>query len=104
MLRWPAAFDPNETKDYIRIWTAEMESIGDILDTVQFVVIDNLSGLAVAEQYIDDTARIAVVWFTANDVPTLTTYAGQTLLIDHTVTTRDGRTFNETLGLRIKEK
>ena len=104
MLKWFAVFDPNETKDYYRDWTAEMDAINDTIETVIFSVTTPDSGLAVQDQAVAATQKIAVVWFTAYDVDKLTAKAGKYITIDHTITTIGGRVYNETLGLKIKEK
>ena len=103
MLKWPA-FDPDETKDYARDWTPQMNADSDTIQTVEFVVIDDDSGLGVASTSIDATNKIAVVWFVANDKPALQALAGTTVLVDHTIETSGGRTYNETIGLPIKIK
>jgi hypothetical protein len=102
--KWSAVFDPDEVKDYARDWTSEMNAISDTIDTVDFTVIDSASGLQVDSTEIDITEKIAVVWFSASDKIALTNLANSTIEIDHTITTVGGRTYNETLGLKIKIK
>lgn len=104
MLKWQAVFDPNEVKDYARDWTNEMNAFNDELNSVDFNLKTPNSGLSVQSNNIDATGKIAIAWFAASDIPLLTSFAGQVIEIDHTITTVGGRTYNETLGLRIKEK
>lgn len=101
---WSSAFDPDEVKDYARDWTSEMNAISDTLDTIDFTIIDTDSGLQVDSTSIDATEKIAIVWFSSSDKVALTALANTTVLIDHTITTVGGRTYNETLGLKIKIK
>lgn len=101
---WSAVFDPDEVKDYARDWTSEMNAINDTLDTIDFTVIDGDSGLQVDSTSIDATEKIAIAWFSASDKVALAALANTTVLIDHTITTIGGRTYNETLGLKIKIK
>lgn len=103
MLKWPA-FDPDETKDYARDWTPQMDADSDTIATVAFVVITVDSGLGIASTSIDTSSKVAVVWFTAADKPLLLAHAGTTVLVDHTIVTTGGRTYNETIGLPIKVK
>lgn len=104
MLKWPA-FDPDETKDYARDWTPQMDADGDTIADAEFAIVTLNSGLGVVSSSIDATGKIAVVWFSADDKPTLSALAGTTILVDHTIsTTPGGRTYNETIGLPIKIK
>ena len=104
MLKWVAPFDPNEKKDYSRDWTAEMDFINDTISVVDFDVITPDSGVGVASSSIDASGKIAVVWFLSDDLVKTRALNGTTILIDHTITTSGGRIYNETLGLKIKEK
>ena len=104
MLKWPA-FDPDETKDYARDWTPQMDADSDTISNAAFVVVTANSGLGVVSSSVDATSKIAVVWFSADDKPALVALAGTTVLVDHTITTTPGgRTYNETIGLPIKIK
>ena len=104
MLKWVAPFDPDETKDYSRNWTEEMDGISDTILSSQFVVITVDSGLAVASTSIDPSGKITIVWFTTSNITQLRALRGTTILLDHTITTSGGRIYNETIGLKIKEK
>lgn len=99
-----APYDWAETKDYAIDWTAEMIKTSDELATVDFTMITLDSGLGIASSDIDVTKKFARVWFVPEDVPSLKALAGETVLIDHTVTTSGGRTLNQTVKLSIKDK
>lgn len=99
-----APFDWKETKDYAIDWTPEMDRTSDTLATVNFDLITTSTGLAIASADIDATGKFARVWLTASDPTQLEALAGETVLIDHTVTTTGGRTLNQTVKLSIKDK
>jgi len=106
-LSWPTVFDPDETKDYFRDWTNELTSIGDTISTVSFVLPTSATdaGLSVESTDIDSTAMIAIVWFTSTDPDGVrAALVDTTVLVDHTITTSGGRTYNETIKLKVKEK
>ena len=104
MLKWPA-FDPDEKKDFYRDWTPQMNADGDTISTATFVVLAPESGLGVVSSSVSLDGKVAVAWFEALDKPTLASFAGTTLLVDHTIeTTPGGRIYNETIGLPIKIK
>lgn len=99
-----APYDWAETKDYAINWSAEMDKTSDELATVLFEMITQSTGLGIASSDIDATKKFARIWFTPESVVLLQALAGETVLIDHTVTTRDGRTLNQTVKLSIKDK
>lgn len=99
-----APFDFAETKDYAIDWSAEMNKTSDELATVDFEMITPLTGLGIASSDIDATKKFARIWFTTEDAVLLQARIGETVLIDHTVTTLGGRTLNQTVKLSIKDK
>lgn len=99
-----APYDWKETKDYAIDWSAEMDRTTDELSTIEFEMITPTTGLGIASSDIDATKKFARVWFTPDNAVLLEALAGETVLIDHTVTTLGGRTLNQTVKLSIKDK
>lgn len=104
MLRWTPPFDPEETKNYARDWTSEMNEVQDTILTATFTVETPNTGLGVVDTIIDATNKIATAWFCADNLTTLRTKAGSMVIINHKITTNGGRTYVERIGLKIREK
>lgn len=104
-LAWEAPLDPNEHKDYVRDWAAEMTALGDTITEATFVLppAAEAATFVVDRVFISDGKKVAM-WIKAADPVQAAALNGQALLINHTITTAAGRIYNETIKLKVKEK
>jgi hypothetical protein len=106
-LKWQAALDPNEKKDYVRDWSAEMDAETDTIASAQFVLPQSAQDatLTATSVTIFDSSKKVRVWFEATDADTFrSAFLGKRIDVDHSITSTGGRRFNETIELKIREK
>lgn len=94
--RWPATKDPDEVKDFGLDWTDRLTEGGDELASSEWSI---LSTVTVPPLVIQDgtqfTSQIATVWLTGGLAET-----DYELL--NRVTTLGGRTYDQTVLLRVR--
>lgn len=92
MLTWPAK-DPNEVLDYDVVWTDRLED-GETISTSDFTV-------AVGDVVIDSepapVAGVCTVWLSGGTVNTACEVLNR-------IVTSAGRTYDQTVKLRIRSK
>lgn len=105
-LKFPAPLDPDERKDFVRDWTNELTAGGDLIQSASFALPTDgtADGLLIDVQQISVDNKKAVFWISASNVTAAKTLAGGEVRIQHTMITTGGRTFNETLIVKIREK
>lgn len=105
-LAWLAVFDPDETKDYNIFWDAEMNATADTLASATFTLPNDAiaAALTVQSQGVDVTGKRAFVWFHSTNPSATSALAGTKVPVKHTVITDGGRTLQETVFLKVKEK
>lgn len=104
---WQAVWDPHEEKDYVRDWTAQMDADTDTIASPTFTLpAEALSAAMVVYGVgIDASAKKAIFWVrSTNPTTTAAALEGQSIYIDHTIVTVEGRKYNETLVLKIESK
>lgn len=102
--KWQEPFDPDETKNYSREWNNEMDATQDTIVQSSFVIETPDTGIGVVDTSVDATGKIAILWLASTDKPLTRTKAGSIVLLNHTIVTTGGRTYNERIGLKIAEK
>ena len=105
-LKWTAPLDPDEKKDYVRDWTAELDALTDTISSAQFDLPQAVTDatLTATNVSIFDSSKKVRVWFEATNAATLrSTFAGNKVSVRHTITTVGGRRFNESIELKIRE-
>lgn len=93
-LAWPFK-DPNEVLDYAIDWTARLPG-GDTLTNSTWSIVESNPVLTIDNQSMDP-AGLTVVWLGSGAV-------GVTYHLLNRVTTLGGRTMDQTVKLKIKEK
>ena len=104
MLKFAATFDPGETKDYVRDWTAEMDAVSDTITATSAALVTENTGLSVGSVAIDASQKKVVMWLTASNATQLASLVGTVVIIAHTITTAGGRFYKERIGLKIMRK
>lgn len=92
---WPAVKDPDERKDYSFDWEPELIQVDDILAASAWSVVNADSVLQIDSDSFTDT--VAIVWLSGGVV-------GTNYYLLNRVTTRDGRTYDQTIKLRCRAK
>jgi len=90
-LSWPAPKDPDEVKDYGLNWAAVL--VDDTIASSSWTITVG-SGLTIDSSSYDDTST--TVWLSSG------TIGGYELL--NRVTTAGGRTYDQTVKLRVRSK
>lgn len=88
-LSWPGSKDPNDVSDWVLNWTLDD---ADEIDTVTWTVPAGLTKNSQSE-----TASAATIWLSGGT-------AGETYSLLCRITTTGGRTFDQTVKLKCKER
>lgn len=89
MLTWPAK-DPNEVLDYDIDWTDRLEA-GETISTSTFTVVE---GTVVIDSD-SDTGGVTTVWLSGGT-------EGEVCVILNRIVTSAGRTYDQSIKLRIR--
>jgi predicted alpha/beta-hydrolase family hydrolase len=93
-LTWEAVKDPDEVKDYSIDWSAMLSADSDTIETSSWVVASG-AGLSIDSSSNTDTA--ATVWLSGGT-------AAVTYELRNRVITTGGRTYDQTIRLKVKNK
>jgi hypothetical protein len=91
-LTWPAVKDPDEVKDYSLDWSELLD--GDTIASSTWTVMAG-AGLIVDESSYTDT--VTTIWLSAGAV-------GTDYKLSNLVVTAGGRTYDQTVKLRVRAK
>ena len=93
-LSWPFK-DPNEVLDYAIDWTARLVG-GDTITDSEWSIVDTDPTLTIDAEELDP-AGMTTVWLAGGTV-------GTTYHVLNRITTLGGRTMDQTVRLKVKEK
>lgn len=93
MLVWPSK-DPNEVLDYEVDWATNVLDVGETISTNDFSVV---SGDVVIDSEPAPVAGISKVWLSGGT-------HGTVCIILNRITTNLGRTYDQSMKLRIRSK
>lgn len=91
-LSWPAVKDPDEIKDYRLDWTDLLDG-----DTISQSVWSVASGTGLVIDSQSTTATTTTLWMSAGAL-------GETYDLLNRVTTAGGRTYDQTVKLKVRAK
>lgn len=95
MLRWPFK-DPQEVLDYSIDWTLKLPA-NDVITSSTWTVTSANVGLTIGSSYIANSNTQTIVWLSSGT-------ANTDYLVTNQVTTLQGRTMEQSVGLYCKEK
>ncbi len=95
ILEWDAVKDPDEEKDYAVEWYKLLNPAGDKIYSSSFSVSSG-TGLNIEAQVFNDQTHRTVVWVSGGTVGTYR--------LTNTITTTGGRTYEQTIKLKVKNK
>lgn len=91
---WPKPKDPNDIADYTIDWSDGLDT-GDVINGSTYSIVDTSPTLAIQTSAFSDTTT--TVWLTGGT-------AGDAAKLLNRITTLGGRTFDQTVTLKIKDR